>query len=64
MASRSKITQLPAVVRAWLDANRATGISGVVSCSALKRRYREFLVGGASDEVQEPEPGGGRSLGK
>lgn len=38
-----------AVVRAWLDANRATGISGVVSCSALKRRYREFLVGGASD---------------
>jgi carbohydrate kinase (thermoresistant glucokinase family) len=38
-----------AAVRAWLDANRATGISGAVSCSALKRRYREFLVGGASD---------------
>jgi carbohydrate kinase (thermoresistant glucokinase family) len=36
-------------IRAWMDANRADGISGVVSCSALKRRYRELLVGDASD---------------
>jgi carbohydrate kinase (thermoresistant glucokinase family) len=38
-----------AAIRAWMDANRADGISGVVSCSALKRRYRELLVGDASD---------------
>jgi gluconokinase len=38
-----------AAIREWMDANRAAGISGVVSCSALKRRYRELLVGGASD---------------
>lgn len=36
-------------IRAWMDANRAAGLSGVVSCSALKRRYRELLVGDASD---------------
>lgn len=36
-------------IRAWMGANRAAGISGVVSCSALKRRYRELLVGAASD---------------
>ncbi len=36
-------------IRARMDANRAAGLSGVVSCSALKRRYRELLVGDASD---------------
>ena len=36
-------------VRAWIDANRAAGRSGVVSCSALKRSYRKLLSGDAAD---------------
>jgi len=36
-------------IRAWIDANRAAGRSGVVSCSALKRGYRKMITGDASD---------------
>lgn len=38
-----------AAIRAWIDANRAGGRSGVVSCSALKRGYRNMITGAASD---------------
>lgn len=30
-------------IRSWIDAQLAEGRSGVVACSALKRRYRETL---------------------
>ena len=36
-------------IRAWIDANRAAGRSGVVSCSALKREYRRVLTADATD---------------
>jgi carbohydrate kinase (thermoresistant glucokinase family) len=36
-------------IRAWIDANRAAGRSGVVSCSALKREYRRVLAADATD---------------
>src|SRR4051812_10897542 len=29
----------------WVDAQRAAGASGIVSCSALKRVYREHIIG-------------------
>jgi gluconokinase len=32
-----------AAVAAWVDARDAAGGPGVIACSALKRRYREFL---------------------
>lgn len=35
-----------AAVRAWIDARVAAGEPGIVTCSALKRRYRAGLVGG------------------
>ena len=38
-----------AAIRAWIAANRAAGRSGIVSCSALKRGYRDLLTGDASD---------------
>ncbi len=31
-------------VAAWIDARQAAGESGVVSCSALKRAYRQLLI--------------------
>lgn len=34
-----------AAIAAWIDARRGGGESGVVTCSALKRRYREVIVG-------------------
>ena len=34
---------------AWIDANRVTGRHGVLACSALKRGYRDILVGRRSD---------------
>jgi carbohydrate kinase (thermoresistant glucokinase family) len=34
-----------AAIAAWIDARRGKGKSGVVTCSALKRRYREVIVG-------------------
>ena len=36
-------------IRASIDANRAAGQSGVVSCSALKRGYRKMITGDALD---------------
>jgi len=38
-----------AAVAAWVDARRADGTGGVVSCSALKREYRRVLVGDRPD---------------
>ena len=38
-----------AAVAAWIDARRAAGECGVVSCSALKRAYRQLLVGDRPD---------------
>ncbi|HLZ82132.1 MAG TPA: gluconokinase [Caulobacteraceae bacterium] len=35
-----------AAVAAWIDGRRATGGSGVVACSALRRAYRARLRGG------------------
>lgn len=38
-----------AAIAAWIDERRAAGGHGIVSCSALKRAYREVLVGGRPD---------------
>lgn len=38
-----------AAIAAWIDAHRANGTCGVVSCSALRRRYREVLIGDRPD---------------
>jgi carbohydrate kinase (thermoresistant glucokinase family) len=39
---------LEAIAR-WIDAARASGGGGVVACSALKRRYRDRILGGRDD---------------
>jgi len=36
-------------IAAWIDGVRAAGSRGVVTCSALKRRYRERLARGRDD---------------
>ena len=36
-------------IAGWIDAVRAAGARGVVTCSALKRRYRERLARGRGD---------------
>jgi carbohydrate kinase (thermoresistant glucokinase family) len=36
-------------IAAWIDAHRAAGTRGVVTCSALKRRYRDVLIGNRHD---------------
>jgi gluconokinase len=36
-------------VAAWIDRTRRSGRHGVVACSALKRRYRDVLVGDRAD---------------
>lgn len=33
----------------WIDATRQSGRHGVVACSALKRAYRDILIGGRKD---------------
>ena len=33
----------------WIDAARSAHRPGVITCSALKRRYREIIVGGRPD---------------
>jgi gluconokinase len=33
----------------WIDATRLSGHYGIVACSALKRAYRDILVGGRRD---------------
>ena len=35
----------------WIDATRASGERGVVACSALKRAYRDILIGPRPDVV-------------
>lgn len=32
-------------IAAWIDATRSTGRHGVLACSALKRSYRDILIG-------------------
>jgi gluconokinase len=36
-------------IAAWIDARRAAGSGGIVSCSALKRAYRDILIGRRHD---------------
>ena len=36
-------------VAAWIDHCRHSGIRGVIACSALKRRYRDILIGDRAD---------------
>jgi gluconokinase len=36
-------------VAAWIDATRQSNRHGVIACSALKRRYRDVLVGDRDD---------------
>ncbi len=36
-------------IAAWIDATRRAGGRGVVTCSALKRRYRRIIVGDRPD---------------
>jgi gluconokinase len=36
-------------IAAWIDATRRAGNHGTVACSALKRAYRDILVGGRPD---------------
>ena len=36
-------------IAAWIDATRRQGGHGVIGCSALKRAYRDILVGGRHD---------------
>jgi gluconokinase len=36
-------------VAAWIDKTRSAGQHGVIACSALKRRYRDVLIGDRAD---------------
>ena len=36
-------------VAAWIDKARGSGGHGVIACSALKRRYRDVLIGDRAD---------------
>jgi carbohydrate kinase (thermoresistant glucokinase family) len=36
-------------IAAWIDDTRRAGGHGVVACSALKRRYRDILIGARAD---------------
>src|SRR3954454_7289782 len=36
-------------IAAWIDATRSTGRHGVLACSALKRVYRDILLGDRPD---------------
>jgi gluconokinase len=38
-----------AAIAAWIDDLRTTGKNGIVTCSALKKVYREVIVGGRPD---------------
>lgn len=38
-----------AAIAGWIDETRRSGRQGVVTCSALKRRYRDVLVGDRAD---------------
>src|SRR3974377_1554865 len=36
-------------IAAWIDATRRVGNHGVIACSALKRAYRDILIGERAD---------------
>jgi gluconokinase len=36
-------------IAAWIDQARGSGRQGVIACSALKRRYRDVLIGSRAD---------------
>src|ERR1700745_4104386 len=36
-------------IAAWIDATRRAGNHGIVACSALKRAYRDILIGERKD---------------
>ena len=36
-------------IAAWIDKTRRAGGHGVIACSALKRRYRDVLIGDRAD---------------
>jgi carbohydrate kinase (thermoresistant glucokinase family) len=38
-----------AAIAEWIDNTRASGGHGVIACSALKRRYRDVLIGDRKD---------------
>ena len=38
-----------AAIAAWIDKTRCSGRHGVIACSALKRRYRDLLIGNRAD---------------
>jgi len=38
-----------AAIAAWIDELRSKGEHGIVTCSALKRRYREVIIGSRPD---------------
>ncbi|HUA42406.1 MAG TPA: gluconokinase [Streptosporangiaceae bacterium] len=40
-----------AAMRSWMDDVHASGRSGVLACSALRRNFREQLLGGRDDAV-------------
>ncbi len=40
-----------AALRSWMDAVHTSGQSGVLACSALRRHFREQLLGGRDDAV-------------
>ncbi len=44
---RPWLHQVAATITAW----RARGISGVLTCSALRRAYRDVIAGGAADTL-------------
>lgn len=48
-------------VAAWIDAQRAKKQPGIITCSALKRSYRQIIIGGRP-EVQLVYLRGGRDL--
>jgi gluconokinase len=48
-------------IAAWIDATRRAGNHGIVACSALKRAYRDILVGERAD-VRIVYLKGGRDL--
>lgn len=49
-------------IAAWLAEHREAGRHAVVACSALKRAYRDILVGGEPDEVRIVFLDGSRDL--
>lgn len=36
-------------VAAWIDGQRAAGLPGIITCSALRRAYRDTIIGGRPD---------------